>query len=106
MKTPIVVLAVVLLSASANAQTSKDTNVVLDAAEKHIVRTQFHDDEAVTLSGNAAGGWRLYAGAAIDAQRIDLRLRNVRGQLRFRADWSRVRDVLDRVEREHAAQPR
>ena len=85
-----------------SAQTTKETNINVDAAEKHIVLTQYHNDQAVTLSGQAAGGWRLYAGAAIDAQRIDLTMRNVRAQARFHADWSRVTAILDRVERQRA----
>ena len=85
-----IVLAVMLLAATA------DTTVTLDAAEKHIVKTSYHDDQAVTLSGRDAGGWRLDAGAAIDAQRIDLRMRDVRGTVRFRADPSRVENLLKR----------
>ena len=95
-----IVLAAVL---SSGATTATDTNIVLDAAEKHIVKTQFHNDEAVALSGNAAGGWHLYAGAAVDAQRIDLTMRNIKGAVHFRADWGRVRNVLDRVEQQHLA---
>jgi hypothetical protein len=92
-------LALVFLVASAaSAQTVRESNVVLDAAEKHIVREHYHDDEAVTLVGNAAGGWHLYAGAAVDAQRIDLRMHNVRGQMHFRADWSRISAMLQHAE--------
>ena len=86
-------IALIVLAASAAPQTHKEETVTLDAAEKHITRDNFHDDEAVTLRGN---GWRLYAGAAIDAQRIDLKMRNVRGMVRFRADWSRIANVLER----------
>ena len=95
-----IVLAAVL---STGATTTTNNNYVLDAAEKHIVRAQFHEDEAVALSGNAAGGWHLYAGAAIDAQRIDLTMHDIKGSVRFRADWSRVRSVLDRVEQQNLA---
>src|SRR5579884_822873 len=80
----------VFLATSAVAQTHKEETINLDATEKHITRENFHDDASVTLSGNADGGWHLYAGAAIDAKRIDLRMRNVRGVVRFRADWSRA----------------
>ena len=82
-----------------------DQSIVLDDSEKHIVRTAFHEDEAVALSGNAAGGWHLYAGAAIDAQRIDLTMRNVKGTVRFRADSTRARSILDHIERQYAAPP-
>jgi hypothetical protein len=92
----------VLLATAAVAQTApppKDERVVLDAQEKHIVRELYHDDEAILLQGNEAGGWRLSAGAAIDARRIDLRMRNIRGEVRFRADWSRLDALLRRQRR-------
>ncbi len=98
-----VLFAVLMIATTAAAQTTtttaKETNVVLDAADKHIVRDQFHDDEAVTLGGDAAGGWRLYAGAAIDARQIDLRMHDVKGELHFRADWTRLKAALARFER-------
>lgn len=88
MKTLLV--AALLLAQNAN------TTVSLDAADKHIVKTNYHADKALTLSGRDAGGWSLYAGAAIDASRIDLRMSNVRGSVRFRADSSRVKAILSR----------
>ena len=91
-----------LLSVGAAAQTApppKDERIVLDAQEKRIVRELYHDDEAILLQGREAGGWHLSAGAAIDAQRIDLTLRNVRGEVRFRADWSRLDALLRRQRR-------
>lgn len=91
-----------LLSAAAAAQTApppKDERVVLDAGEKRIVRELYHDDEAIQLQGNEAGGWHLSAGASIDARRIDLTLRNVRGEVRFRGDFSRLDALLRRHRR-------
>lgn len=98
------VLAVMLLliPVAAFAQTTREETVVLDAAEKRIVHADYHDDQAVTLSGPEAGGWRLYAGAAIDAKRIDLTMRNVRGEVHYRADWTRIAGILDRSRRERA----
>jgi hypothetical protein len=87
------------LVASAAAAQPRDERIVLDAAEKHIVRDAYHDDQAVVLQGAEAGGWRLYAGAAVDARRIDLTLRNVRGEVRFRADTSRLEALLRRDRR-------
>jgi hypothetical protein len=94
------IAALLLLAGSAAyAQDRTDETITLDAAQKHIVQSAYHDDKAVTFSGRAAGGWHLYAGAAIDAQRIDLTMRNVRGVVRFHADWSRVRSILDQARR-------
>jgi hypothetical protein len=89
----VAILLAICLTTPLLAQNRREENIVLDAAEKHIVRENYHNDEAVTLSGDR---WRLYAGASIDAQRVDLRMRNVRGVVRFRADWSRVANILDR----------
>ena len=89
-------IALICLMAGAAAAQPKDERVVLDAAEKRIVRGAYHDDEAVVVQGREAGGWRLYAGAAIDARHIDLTMRNVRGEVRFRADTSRLEALLRR----------
>lgn len=91
--------ALVLFAVLATSPHQKTEEIRLDAAEKRIVREQYHGDEAVTLTGEQAGGWHLYAGAAIDAKRIDLRMRNVRGVVRFRADWSRLTTLLQRSEK-------
>lgn len=84
-----ILFAVLLLAAT-------EKNVTLDAADKHIVQSPYHAEEAVTLAGNAVGGWHVYAGAAIDAGRIDLRMRNVRGQIRLRTDSTRLQQTLNR----------
>ena len=100
------VAALTLLAAvTVSGQTATEETITLDADEKRIVRERYHASEAVTLSGRAGGGWRLYAGAAIDAERIDLTMRNVRGLVRFRADWSRAREVLDQAERQSSTRP-
>lgn len=86
----------VLLALLLFAATEKNVTLTLDAAEKHIVKSPYHADQAVALSGPAVGGWHVYAGAAIDAGTIDLRLRNVHGQVRFRADSTRLQQTLNR----------
>lgn len=96
-------LALFFLAALVANIQAQETNPVqeinLDAQEKRIVETAYHDDKAVILTGPEAGGWSLSAGAAIDARRIDLRMHNVRGLARFRADTSRLRGVFDRSRR-------
>ena len=100
------VAAMLFAATAANGQTATEETVTLDSEEKRIVRAQYHASEAVSLGGRAAGGWRLYAGAAIDAEHIDLTMRNVRGVVRFRADWHRVHEVLARAERESSSAKR
>lgn len=84
-----------LLGTTAAAQ-NRDERTVLDAAEKRVVREQYHEDHAITLRGSEAGGWQLSAGAAIDARNINLTLRNVRGEVRFRANSGRLEALLRR----------
>jgi hypothetical protein len=99
MRRPLLVLLFLAATAQAQAPAARTEEISLDAADKHIVRTAYHDDTAVVLSGPEAGGWSLTAGAAIDARRIDLRMRNVRGTARFRADTRRVAAVFPRAQR-------
>ena len=84
----------VLVSPAIAQETARDEVVDLTAPEKRIVESSYHDSEAVVLSGSAGGGWHLYAGAAIDAERIDLKMTNIRGVVRFRADWGRISNIL------------
>ena len=91
-----IVLAVFLLATATTPQTPSERTTTLDAAEKHIVQSPYHASEAVTLGGKGAGGWHVYAGAAIDARQIDLRMRNVRGQVRYRADATQLQNALRR----------
>ena len=91
-----IALAVILLATATTPHTPSERTTRLDAAEKHIVQSPYHASEAVTVGGKQAGGWHVYAGAAIDARQIDLRMRNVRGQVRYRADVSRLQNALAR----------
>lgn len=92
-----------VFSVDAGAQTDvrapEDEQIVLDAAEKRIVKADYRAHRAVSARGGEAGGWQLNAGAAIEARRIDLTLRNVQGVVRFRADASRIEELFARSER-------
>lgn len=91
-----IVLATALGLVAASAGAQEVERVTLDAPEKRIVRESYHDARAVTLGGREGGGWSVYAGAAIDARRIDLTLRNVRGEVTYRADASKLEAILRR----------
>lgn len=87
------------------AAAAAEERIVLDAAEKHIVREAYHASRAVTLQGRDVR-WSIYAGAAIDARRIDLKLDRVRGEVRYRADSSRLDALLQRHRAVVAEEPR
>lgn len=93
------IAALFLIAVSALGQAPKSDIVTLNAADKHIVRDAYHDEEAITATGSDAGGWHLYAGAAIDARHIDLRMTNVHGVIRFRSDVRRLADLINRSKR-------
>jgi hypothetical protein len=82
-----------------------EERIVLDAAEKRITRAYYRDEKAISVRGAEAGGWHLEAGATIEAQHIDLRMLNVRGVITYRADWSRISDLLNRATGTRRAKP-
>jgi hypothetical protein len=48
----VAILLAICLTTPLLGQNRKEENIVLDAAEKHVVRENYHNDEAVTLSGD------------------------------------------------------
>lgn len=94
----LLVLVTAATSAAAQVTASPTEEVVFDDATKRIVETEYRAARAVSARGSEAGDWQLYAGAAIEARRIELTLRQINGIVRFRADWSALSAVLDRSE--------
>jgi hypothetical protein len=78
-----------LLSAAAAADSTHD----LDIGDRRITRERL---EATTEVEAAVAGIFLRVGAAARAQRIDVRLQNVRGHVRFRGDVRAIQERLDR----------
>ena len=90
-------LALLALPAAAQQpQPQRDTNIDLNASEKHVAETAYRGTRGVVIGGPDAGGWQLNAGASIEARSIDLTLRNVRGSVVLRADPSRLEPLVRR----------
>jgi hypothetical protein len=102
-------LAVALMVSQARIEDPQpppaEERIVLDAAEKRITRPHYRDEKSVSVRGTEAGGWHLEAGVTIEAQNIDLRMRNIRGVITYRADWSRITTLLNRAAGTRRAQP-
>lgn len=76
------------------ARTTADDNFELNITERRITRSNFAASTSVEAGEESARGLNLRIGVEVGASRIDLLLRNVRGQVRFRATLERV---LDRI---------
>jgi hypothetical protein len=68
------------------AEAPSDEVRTLDIAERRIVEQDFHASRALRLASEDGSGVALDVGAAVDARRIELTLRNVKGLVRYR--WS------------------
>jgi hypothetical protein len=79
---------------AAPARTTADENFELNITERRITRSDFAASTSVEAGEESARGLNLRIGVEVGASRIDLLLRNVRGQVRFRATLERV---LDRI---------
>jgi hypothetical protein len=76
------------------ARTTADETFELNITERRITRSNFEASTSVEAGEESARGLRLRIGVEVGASEIDLLLRNVRGQVRFRATLERV---LDRI---------
>lgn len=76
------------------ARTTADENFELNISERRITRSNFAASTSVEAGEESARGLNLRVGVEIGTGRIELLLRNVRGQVRFRATLERV---LDRI---------
>jgi hypothetical protein len=77
-----------------STRTTADENFELNITERRITRSNFAASTSVEAGEESARGLNLRIGVEVGASRIDLLLRNVRGQVRFRATLERV---LDRI---------
>jgi hypothetical protein len=76
------------------ARTSADETFELNIGERRITRREFTASTSVEAGEERAKGLSLRVGVELGASSIDVLLRNVRGQVRFRASLERV---LDRI---------
>lgn len=83
-------------SASSNSEARTDANETfeLNITERRITRRDYEASTSVEAGEESARGLNLRIGVAVGADSIDVLLRNVRGQVRFRATLDRV---LERI---------
>lgn len=89
-------------SVPTQARTSADETFELNIAEKRITQNGFEASTSVEAGEESARGLRLRVGVAVGAGEINVLLRNVRGQVRFRATLERV---LERINARRTAGP-
>lgn len=85
------------------ARTTADENFELNITERRITRSNFEASTSVEAGEESAPGLRLRIGVEVGASEIDLLLRNVRGQVRFRATLERVLDRINARRQTNAA---
>jgi hypothetical protein len=96
---PALGIIAVLLATAAEPPERADRTFTLDIGERRITEAGFQASTAVQLPSEARSGYLLRVGAAVIARRIDVVLRNVHGQVRFRADTSALRQRLTTMEK-------
>jgi hypothetical protein len=84
------------------ARTNADENFELNITERRITRRDFEASTSVEAGEESARGLNLRVGVAVGADSINVLLRNVRGQVRFRATLDRV---LERINSRRAPTP-
>lgn len=77
------------------ARTNADETFDLNITERRITRRDFEASTSVEAGEESARGLSLRIGVAVGAEEIDVLLRNVRGQVRFRASLERVLERLN-----------
>lgn len=77
------------------AQTNADENFELDIASRRITENNYQASTAIETNADNARGVNLRVGVFLNANRIDVSLRNVRGQVRFRGSLERVLERLN-----------
>ena len=82
-------------SISDQNRTSADENFELSIVERRITERDFAASTTVEIGEETARGLLLRVGVAVGADEINVLLRNVRGNVRFRATLSRVLERLN-----------
>lgn len=83
-------------------RTNADERFELNIAERRIVEQDYHASTAVEIGHADERGVNLRVGVALTAQRISVRLRNVRGEVRFRATLD---TILQRIRSHRSVSP-
>ena len=72
-----------------------DELFVLDIKERRISEKDFEASTAVAAGADSQKGVRVQAGVLVQAQTIDVLLRNVKASVRFRGSLQRILDILN-----------
>ena len=72
-----------------------DELFVLNIKERRISERDFEASTAVAIGGDEKKGVSVQAGVSLQAQSIEVLLRNVSGSVRFRASLQRLLDVVN-----------
>lgn len=83
-------------------RTSADERFELNIAERRIVERDYHASTAVEIGHADERGVNLRVGVAVTAQSISVQLRNVKGEVRFRATLD---TVLQRIRSHNSVSP-
>ena len=89
-------------ASASEARTSADETFELNITERRITKSDFEASTSVEAGDESARGLDLRVGVTVGADSIDVFLRNVRGQVRFRATLERV---LQRLNSHRASSP-
>lgn len=76
-------------------RSSADETFELNITERRITERNFTASTAIEAGEESARGLRLRIGVGVGAEQIDVLLRNVHGQVRFRGTLDRVLDLLN-----------
>ena len=89
-------LAAIVISAAV-AEGEIDRQFVLNIDNRTITKPEYRAVTSVHISG---GGVHVEAGAVVEARAITVKLRGVHGTVTFRGSLERLRQVIEKLERE------
>lgn len=105
-----IVILIIMFASSSFAQTKNDTNASpqsnqttadenfqLNIIEKRITETNFERSTEVRLVNDNRGGLLLQVGVGVQAQKIDVLLRGIFGNVRFRASLEPLKQRIERT---------
>lgn len=77
-----------------NAKVEADETFTLDIKDKHIQERDFQASTALEIGSDDPNQMKVQVGVALSAASIDVTLRNVTAQVRFRGSLQSILDVL------------
>ncbi len=95
-------LSAAQINAQTNVGTNADENFQLDIQSRRITENNYQASTALETVADNTRGVDLRVGVFLNATRIDVNLRNVRGQVRFRGSLD---SVLERLNLHRSSDP-